>query len=361
MRLVRPLDRYVFTEFWKIFMTTALGFPVLVNVIDLTDNLDKYLNRDVPMADIALSYVYFLPDSMFMVLPAAVLFGTVFSIGALTRHQEITAAKASGISFYRMIMPIVFGAVLATIIGLVIAELKPPFNAKRNQLLRADSNRSGSERFNFAYAGEFGRVYKVGALNVAAGRIDAFEIERKGRGPDYPTYVYTAQVGLYAPAARQWRFERGELHILPDSTTDIAFAYDSIKDRLVRERPQELTASAKDPGDMGFEELGAYIKAMELSGADVNTLRVTRMLNITIPVTCLVILLFGAPLATSNQRGGAAYGVGVSLGTTIVFLMLIQLTKAIGGKGIIPPEIAAWVPSVIFAVAGAWLLSRVRT
>src|SRR5689334_879020 len=205
MRLGRPLDRYVFTEFWKIFMTTALGFPVLVSVIDLTDNLDKYLNRDVPMGDIALSYVYYLPDSMFMVLPAAVLFGTVFSIGALTRHQEITAAKASGISFYRMIMPIVFGAFLATLLGLVLGELKPPFNAKRNQLLRADV-RSGSERFNFAYAGEFGRVYKVGALNVAGRRIDGFEIERKGTGPEYPTYVYTAQAGAYDTTTRRWRF-----------------------------------------------------------------------------------------------------------------------------------------------------------
>ena len=361
MRLVRPLDRYVFTEFWKIFMTTALGFPVLVSVIDLTDQLDKYLNRDVPIGDIALSYVYFLPDSMFMVLPAAVLFGTVFSIGALTRHQEITAAKASGISFYRMIMPIVFGAFLATLIGLVLGELKPPFNAKRNQLLRADANRNGSERFNFAYAGQFGRVYKIGALNVAQRRIDGFEIERKGRTRNYPTYVYTAQAGVYDTTVRRWRFERGEFHILPDSMTDIAFAFDSIRDNRVTERPQQLTAASKDPGDMGFQELGAYIKAMELSGADVNTLRVTRMLNITIPVTCMVILLFGAPLATSNQRGGAAYGVGVSLGTTIVFLMLIQLTKAIGGKGIIPPEIAAWVPSVLFAVVGAWLLSRVRT
>lgn len=361
MPLVRPLDRYVFLEFWKIFMTTALGFPVLVSVIDLTDNLDKYLNRDVPMGDIALSYLYWLPDSMFMVLPAAVLFATVFSIGSFTRYSEITAAKASGISFYRMISPIVFGALLATCIGLVIAELKPPFNEQRNKLLRTDVNRGGGERFNFAYSAEYGRVYKVGALSVAAARIDGFELERLGRDASYPTYVYTAQQGMYDAAKRRWRFERGELHILPDTTTDIAFVFDSLVDRRVTQRPLELTASSKDPGDMGFKELGAYIKAMEMSGADVNTLRVTRMLNITIPVTCLVILLFGAPLATSNQRGGAAYGVGVSLGTTIVFLMMIQLTKAIGGKGLIPPELAAWIPSVLFAVAGAWLMSRVRT
>src|SRR6185295_3059445 len=112
-RMVRALDRYVFIEFWKIFVTTALGFPILLIIIDLTDNLDKYLTQRLGPGRIALSYLYWLPDSMFMVLPAAVLFATVFSIGALTRHSEITAAKASGISFYRLITPILFGAILA--------------------------------------------------------------------------------------------------------------------------------------------------------------------------------------------------------------------------------------------------------
>ena len=45
MRILRPLDRYVASEFIKIFIATALGFPLLVIVIDLTDRLGKYLNR----------------------------------------------------------------------------------------------------------------------------------------------------------------------------------------------------------------------------------------------------------------------------------------------------------------------------
>ena len=83
-RLFHPLDRYVFAEFTKIFVATALGFPVLLTVIDLTDNLDKYLAKKLPPANIALSYVYWLPDSIFLILPAAVLFATVFSIGSFT-------------------------------------------------------------------------------------------------------------------------------------------------------------------------------------------------------------------------------------------------------------------------------------
>jgi lipopolysaccharide export system permease protein len=90
-------------------------------------------------------------------------------------------------------------------------------------------------------------------------------------------------------------------------------------------------------------------------------LRVERALKIAIPVTCLIIALFGAPLATSTQRGGAAFGVGISLATTVIFLMMIQLTKAIGGKGLIDPDLAAWIPNAVFAVIGVVLLARVRT
>ena len=86
-----------------------------------------------------------------------------------------------------------------------------------------------------------------------------------------------------------------------------------------------------------------------------------RALKIAVPVTCIIIALFGAPLATSTQRGGGAYGIAVSLATTMIFLLMIQLTRAIGGKGVIPPDLAAWIPGAIFALMGIVLLARVRT
>ena len=112
---------------------------------------------------------------------------------------------------------------------------------------------------------------------------------------------------------------------------------------------------------MRYRELTRFIRALERSGGDANLLRVERALKIAIPVTCLVIALFGAPLATSTQRGGTAYGIGLSLATTVTFLMLIQLTKAVGGKNLIAPDIAAWLPNLLFAVVGVVILARVKT
>jgi len=359
--MVRALDRYVFAEFWKIFVTTALGFPILINIIDLTDNLDKYLSQNLSAGRIALSYLYWLPDSMFMILPAAVLFATVFSVGALTRHSEITAAKASGISFYRFIGPIFVGALIATMLGLILGELAPITNKKRLDILQGSSlNSVTSDRYNFAYAADRGRIYKIGALHLVVPSIEGIVIERKGNGPDYPSYIISSNNANYR-TGKGWLLQKGAMHLLTDSMQNLTFSFDSLIDRHFTEPPKQLTLTQKAPTDMGFRELGRFITSMERSGAEVNELRVERMLKLAIPVTCVVILLFGAPLATSTQRGGAAYGVGLSLATTVIFLMLIQLMKGVGGKGIIPADLAAWLPSIIFGVVGVILFARVRT
>src|ERR1044071_10418858 len=107
---LRTLDRYLLREWLRVFLITLLGFPILTIVIDLTDKLDTYMARGIKPAAVALSYVFDLPEKMFLVLPVSVLFATVFTVGALGRHSELTAAKASGISFHRLVRAPVLAA-----------------------------------------------------------------------------------------------------------------------------------------------------------------------------------------------------------------------------------------------------------
>src|SRR5262249_61582890 len=93
--------------------------------------------------------------------PAAVLFATVFSNGAFTRHSEVTAAKASGISFHRLIVPILIGAMFASILDLGLGEVVPITNQRRSRLLQEDKAPGGTSRFNFAFASDFTPVHKA--------------------------------------------------------------------------------------------------------------------------------------------------------------------------------------------------------
>jgi lipopolysaccharide export system permease protein len=361
-RLLKPLDRYVLREFIKIFVSTAVGFPLLLIVFDLTDHIDTYLSRNLPRGDIALSYVYWFPESMYLALPAAVLFATVFSIGALTRHTEITAAKASGISFHRLTRPVYVAALGVTALSLVLGQLAPIGNRRRSQLLDETRFSYATERYGFAFAAEAGRVYKVAELHATTRRMGGLQVERKGREGDasYPTWIAVANTARWSES-RGWLLLDGQLHILQPDRPNLTIKFDSLRDRHVLESPTQLLASPKTPEDMPYGELGRYAAALERSGSDVNTLRVDRALQIAIPVTCFIIALFGAPLATSTQRGGAAWGIGLSLAVTVAFLAFIQMTKAIGGKGLVEPELAAWLPNILFGAGGVLLLTRVRT
>jgi len=358
---IRPLDRYVMAEFWKIFIRLALGFPLLVIIIDLVDHMEKYLNRHLTIKQIALSYVYWIPDSMFLVLPVAVLFGTVFSIGGFTRHWEISAAKANGISFHRMVAPIFVAAVGVMALAFGLGELVPVTNARRDEILEEHKYRPGQNRFNFAYAATEGRVYKIGNLTIEQRQIDVLEIERKGVSADYPTILIAAHTAIWDTTAKRWTLLSGTMHIVPDSLRDLALAFDSLRDAKFVEAPVELTSLPRSPDEMRFGELRRFIHSLERSGANVNELKVELSLKLALPVTCLIIALFGAPLATSTQRGGFAMGIGISLATTIVFLILIQIMKAVGQGGVIPPYLAAWLPSLLFGIVGAVLLAKVRT
>ncbi len=371
-RILRPLDRYVAWEFFRIFVVTSIGFPVLVFVIDLVDNLRKYTERNVPPLDILLSYWYFLPDTMYKVLPASVLFATVFSVGNFTRHAEITAAKASGMSFHRVVAPIFVLSVFAAGLGVVIGELSPPANAIRNELLletcrsgAAPSsggpvcNESNTTRYNFVFGAEEGRVIRATFLNVPEGTMQSIETEQRGDSVT-PTRVLSASNGTWT-ADRGWVLKYGTMHVLPTDQKDVVIEFDSLVDRSMVETPTELRASDKVPEEMTFSQLTAFIETLERAGADVRGLRVERMLKISIPVTCILIAMFGAPLATSTNRGGTAFGVAVSLATTITILMLIQLTKAVGKSGLVSPELAAWFPNILVGAVAVVLLARVRT
>jgi lipopolysaccharide export system permease protein len=355
---VRTLDRYVLRQWATVFFVVMLGFPLLVIVIDLTDKLDRYLASGLSKGHVALAYIVGMPDTMFLVLPAAVLFATVFTVGGMGRHSELTAAKASGISFHRLVRPIFLAAAAAVVGGIALGELVPLGAARKAELLGEKAVRTGS-RANFVYRADGGWVYAIRSLAIASRELSDVILERVGTGPEYPTIVVTAQRARYGQAG--WILRDGRVRYLLGPGAERSFSFRTFQTRLMHETPEDLLAEPKAPEEMRYAELGRYIDALARSGSDTRKLAVDRALKIAIPFTCIVIALFGAPLAVTSPRSGAAWGVAVSLATTFLFLLLMQLSRAVGGGGLLPPLLAAWLPNLLAGGAALWLLKKVAT
>jgi lipopolysaccharide export system permease protein len=368
---IRTLDRYLVREWLRVFLITLLGFPILVIVIDLTDKLDQYLNRGVKPAAVALSYVFYFPELMFLILPVAVLFATVFTVGALGRHSELTAAKASGISFHRLVRPLVLSAGVAFVIGLVLGEIAPVTTSRRMELLGEKAMRATSSRYNFVYRADGGWVYAIRALELRSSEMMDLMLEREGAGADYPTIVLAAERANYSDTGKvkknvkpaHWTLHRGSLRYFAgtEPTGEYAFQFDSLHSRTLTEKPVDLLAEPKAPDEMRYGELRNYIDALIRSGSNAKKLQVELALKIAIPFICLLIALFGAPLAISSPKSGAAWGVAASLATTFIVLLMFQLAKAVGAGGVLPPALAAWTPNILVGVAAFYLLRKAPT
>ncbi len=355
------LDRYALRLWSRIFLITTVGFPIVVILIELTDKLDEYLARDLGPGTIALAYVYSVPETVFLVLPAAVLFATVFSVGAMNRHSELTAAKASGRSFHRMLIPLVVASIFVSGLSWVVGEVAPQTTRRKMELLGELEIRSQNNRQNFVYRATDGWVYSIRSLNVSQRRVNDIVLEREGSGSSYPTFVIQGRFGIYNDTTASWTLRSGRFRILPEDRGESAFLFDSIRIRSFSETPAELLLEPKRPQEMNYAELGRYIRALERSGGDGRRLTVERALKIAIPVTCVIITIFAAPLVAAAPRSSGAVGVAVGLGTTLVFLLFVQLSQAVGAGGLLPPVVAAWTPNVLFCTAGLWFLRRVRT
>lgn len=358
---LRTLDRYVFTSWLRIFVLTALGFPLVSILINLTDTLNKLLDRGLTMRQIVVSYIYSIPENAFIVMPAAVLFATVFTVGTMGRHSELTAAKAGGLSFYRLMVPIFVAATLATGLAFVVGEMAPGASARQAEIQKAKQARSTRSRYNFVYRGDAGWVYTVRSLDVETRQLKQLLFERQGDGAGYPGLIITADSAGYDARGGAWQVRKGTSRVIAGPTRQASFTFRTMQLRALTQSPADLLAEPKAPHEMRYAELGRYIDALKRSGNDANKLIVEQALKVALPATCLIIALFGAPLAVQAPRAGAAVGVAISLGTTIVFLLTTQIMKAVGAGGVIDPTLAAWLPNSVFLVAGLVLLARVRT
>ena len=358
---VRTLDRYVFGSWVRIFVLTALGFPLVSILINLTDTLNKLLDRGLTMREIVVSYVYSIPENAFLVMPAAVLFATVFTVGAMGRHSEVTAAKAGGMSFHRLVTPIFVASVLATGLAFVVGEVAPGATARQAEIQKSKQTRSTRSRYNFVYRADAGWVYTVRSLDIGTRQLKQLMLERQGNGAQYPGLVVTADSAVYEDSTGSWRLSHGTSRVVADASKQATFSFRTMRLKALSQSPADLLAEPKAPDEMRYAELGRYIDGLKRSGNDANKLIVEQSLKLALPATCLIIALFGAPLAVQAPRAGAAVGVAISLGTTVLFLLITQIMKAVGAGGLVDPMLAAWLPNMVFLLAGLVLLARVRT
>ena len=151
--------------FLRIFVLFVLGAPLLFIVGDLVEQVDRYFDRGLTVGEVATAYVYMLPEFISWSFPIAALIAAVFTVHSMTQHREVLAAKAGGISFHRLMAPLLVVGLVLTGAGLILSEVVPVAKRRSGQILRSEE--VGRQwRADFVFKTDDDRTLTVRRLNI---------------------------------------------------------------------------------------------------------------------------------------------------------------------------------------------------
>jgi lipopolysaccharide export system permease protein len=358
---VRILDRYIASRFLRALFFSLLVFLAIFIIVDLVEHLDEFIDARAERSQVVRYYANYVPYIFVLMLPVSMLLATLFSVGTLSKQNELLAMKASGISLYRFAQPLLILGFLISLLTMVFGEIVvPKTNQARSEIKNVEIPGRRAEQKTFVY-----NLYRQGA----EGRIFRFErydlTETFGFGvlvQNFNGHTLTSVIRADRMRLRDghWVLEQGEERrfVGVDSVVVTPFA------ELTRpdwpEKPETFAQREKDPENMGFYELEKLARAKERSGADATEERVALQLKIAFPFSCLIMVLLGVPIASAPKRAGFALSFGITFGIAFVYFTFTDVLQALGTAGKISPYAAAWTMNLAFLAVGGSLFLFTR-
>jgi len=361
---MRILDRYILRTFLVPFFYCMLSFELLYIVFDLFDNMQDLMESGAPITEILQFYAILLPSSVIYIVPISLLLGVLYSLAQFTRHNELTAMRASGISLNRLMWPFLIVGVVASIaVGLVNETLAPWSLYRTDQLISLYRSKGQREVFierNLPYKNvAAGRIWMIDRFDTRSYEMEGVELIVQGE-EGYDVAEISADRAEWKDGVL-WFYDMERQNLrrsgLPQGPPQI-FSYREMAD--FDETPQMFLNERKDPEYLSAAEIKHFIDTHSLEPDIVTRLNVDRHYRLAIPWTCLIITMIGVPFGAHTGRKGTLAGIALILALFFSYYILIYLGLGLGKNGYISPELACWTPHVVFFVVAVWMIVRMR-
>lgn len=354
------LDKYLVKKFLINLLFSISAFVLIFLVIDLIENVDKFIDRDAALSVVLVYYFYYIPYIISLTLPICMLLSCLFSLGSMSQHNEIVAQKSAGVSLYRIFFPLFVLSFFISILSGFFNEFVVPWtNQERLDLYRYEIKKNprnqGSRRNNIYLQDEFDR--KISIAFYDGNKIEARKVSLQ--------YFNGRQLIRRVDAqSMTWDENNWILHNVVErnfvDTTVTIHKYDQLVQADLQFKPENLLELQKQPEEMSYLELQSFIKEMRQIGGEVRKWVVELYVKISYPFANFIIILFGAPIAARKRRSGTAVGIGISLMVCFIYFLFIRMGQVMGHQGTLDPWLGAWLGNIIFGVAGLYTLISAR-
>jgi lipopolysaccharide export system permease protein len=320
------------------------------------ENTRIWLTR--PKEEAFQYYLNYIPYMIYLILPAALLLASVFSVGIMSRHLEIVAMKSSGVSIYRILFPLVFiGALISWGMFHFGDSILADSNHKRFKIKepRAPESKSGnpSEKYKFVYIGPQKTTYFFQHYSGS---------NKKGRDV---TILMEQMDTLYQRYdckkmywENHWVLLNG-IHRIFEKGNVVAEHFDRRDLLELRDTPEDLVNNRIFPDEMRLKELERRISILKRSGEPTRRFETQWHFKISGCAVNFIMIIIGISLTANTFGIGLTIRVGIAILALIGYIVLVRFGLAFGENGELSPVTAAWLGNGVFGLFGLILFWRI--
>lgn len=349
------LDSYILKKFLGSVAYSITLLMAIIVVIDMSENLQKFLDRDVPTSAVITGYyLNFIPYFINLFIPLFTFISVIWFTSKLSAHNEIISILNGGISFYRMLYPYIVGALIVASIALVFSNMIVPRASKRLYT------------FKEMYMGE-GNYARVN-IHIKTSPTSYIFLERWSKeentgyqfsyeelGDKSLDYKLSAQQIIYHPDSESWTLLYcTERRIINGKEY---FSECEKKDTIFNITPHNLNQDVYLSETMPSIVLHKFIKEEKEKGSTlVNHYVIEMQRRFANPFGTIIMTIFALSIASRKTRRGVGVHIFVGMGLAFSFVFFQQISTVFSVSGNLPPGLGTWMPNILCLILCVFML-----
>ena len=358
------LDRYVLSELSGPFLFGVAAFTLLLAAGQIIAIGRLVSEANAPIWAAIEFFLWQLPGMFVLTIPMGLLLGTLLAIQRLSGESEITAMKAGGITFVRIIASMLAAALLLSLVTLVLQEKVVPFAQTQANLIQATviehtSAFAGNLNVSAPLPGGGSQTTFAKACSQNCRTLLGVTLVQYDRSGD-PTQIVFADQAQFA--ADQWTLDNARVYRFQQNGETVTAAHTPSLVVALGQNPADIAkrAANNNPENMSRSQIAQIVRTGQLSASELRKYVMVYQQKLAQPFACFVFTLIAVPFGIRPVRGGGSTGLGFGLAVLIVFIYYIfQTICSYIGEAFIPlAALAAWLPNIIFTLIGGRRLYR---
>jgi lipopolysaccharide export system permease protein len=270
-------------------------------------------------------------------------------------QSEIIAILSNGVSFRRLMVPYITGALIISAFSFVLGSyIIPPANKTRldfeNKYVKKRRETGMNNIHMQIDPGVFIYVWRYSSLRDVA---DEFSLE-SFNGKNLEMKI-SAREAVYKEDSAIWTLKNyvRRDYISPNIQiiTEGEFLVTSLN-----MKPADFKEERKFYETMTNNELDVFIAEQLQRGiGNVEEYLIEKHRRIASPFSAFILSIMGVSLASRKVRGGMGLHIGVGIGLSFAYILFMTVSTTFAVNGNAPPWLAVWIPNFVFLIIAGFL------